>query len=255
PDVIGYLRNVAVAFLEKLSGALKSKVAHELHGRLIGDFAEATLQLAGAHPELIRKLLHAEVAVFHVALHDIGGPLDQGLVLGENRNLTRPDDEAPAEVLFELFPRSDDVAHPHARLAHVDRFDEVIVGATLEASRLYAGKRVGRDENDGDVLQGVIGLDDAAQLVAVEMGHHDIADHEVGPVFTHHLQPGLPVAGLENPILFSEGIAQVGPRSGVIVDDQDGFVSLDFRRLDAPILANLRIFGLRCLSSNYSFGG
>ena len=71
---------------------------------------------------------------------------------------------------------------PHARdqLARRERLGDVVVGAQLEAEHLVALVHTPRHHDHGDAAGLGVLLEAAADLPAVELGHHDVEEDHVG---------------------------------------------------------------------------
>jgi len=62
----------------------------------------------------------------------------------------------------------------------VDGLGEVFIGADLEARDNVLRIAARGDQDDGDEGEALVGLELAAHLEAVELGHHDVEQDEVG---------------------------------------------------------------------------
>src|SRR5688572_32411964 len=81
---------------------------------------------------------------------------------------------------------------PHAeqreKLLQVDRLRDVVRRAGFDALLAIVLHRLGRDRDDGKILELVEPADDAHGVVAVELGHHDVhQDHVRVGVLLQHL--------------------------------------------------------------------
>ncbi|MCG3148441.1 MAG: hypothetical protein PCFJNLEI_01884 [Verrucomicrobiae bacterium] len=77
---------------------------------------------------------------------------------------------------------ADEAADANFDFVNVERFGEEVVSAGIEAGlHLLGGVAGGQDEN-GDVLGVFLGAESAAEGQAVEAGHADVGDDEVGLV-------------------------------------------------------------------------
>ena len=99
-------------------------------------------------------------------------------------------------------------------------FDEVVVGAGVEAIDAVFDLAFGGEHEDGGALS------EAAQfggdVVAAAPGHHDVEQDQVGLVLEGALQAGLAVGGGERAVpLVSERVAERGAHRALVFDDED----------------------------------
>ena len=113
-------------------------------------------------------------------------------------------------------------ADARAEDGRVERLRQVIVGAEEQAAydRLLLRRR--RDHHDGNVLERHVLLHDLEDLVARELGHHDVEQHEVERLLRQAVERLASVLGDEHGV----AIAAQAPRQQiavhlVVVDDED----------------------------------
>ncbi len=113
-------------------------------------------------------------------------------------------------------------AHSRDQLGHVDRLGEEIVRSRLEPLDTLAGgvERRHHDHGQDAVLR--VGSDPPAHLVAVHAGHHDVEQHEIGPLRLYPLEPFLAgPRGRRRVALGGEQVHQHLHVVGRIVHDED----------------------------------
>ena len=102
-----------------------------------------------------------------------------------------------------------------------ERLDQIIVGAGVKALDLgfLAGAR--RQHDDWQVAQLRAFAHRTQQTEAIELGHHHIADQQVGPGRLRTLQRGLPVGrGLDLVTLLDQHARDIAAQVGVVVGDE-----------------------------------
>ncbi|MNF52819.1 hypothetical protein D3C84_341790 [compost metagenome] len=112
------------------------------------------------------------------------------------------------------------VAHPGAHRARADRLVDVIHPARLEALTLAVCVVARRDKEHRDPGIRRIGLEPAAHLIAVHVGHAHVKQDQGWLVATHGGQPFLPPLGKEEVVLFLEDLPQQPKVTRLVVDDQ-----------------------------------
>ena len=106
---------------------------------------------------------------------------------------------------------------PGDQFARAERLDEVVIRAGLHVldARFLAG--AGREQDDRHFAQPRIGTQRAQQAEAIQPGHHDIAEHEVGRVGVRRLQGGLPVGNRLHVKAPAQQAADVLSHVGIVI--------------------------------------
>ena len=65
----------------------------------------------------------------------------------------------------------------------VYRFGQVFIGTHVQASNDVLGVRARRNQDDRDERKALVGLQVAANLEPVHLGHHDVEQDEIGKLF------------------------------------------------------------------------
>ena len=73
-----------------------------------------------------------------------------------------------------------DRAHARHERGLVDRLGQVFIAADVQAGNDILGVAARRDQDDRDERQALVGLELAAHLEPVELGHHDVEEDQVG---------------------------------------------------------------------------
>jgi len=106
-----------------------------------------------------------------------------------------------------------------SKLLGLERLDDIVVGAALQAEDHVNGVALGREHDD---RYAALGADLPADLKAVGAGQHQVEQHDVGTLATERAQRGISVGhhrGLE--ALTAQHDAEHLGEGGVVVDDQD----------------------------------
>ena len=77
---------------------------------------------------------------------------------------------------------------PRPQQHGVDRLEQIVLGAHLDAPSHAVDLFDGRHDNDGDVAQLRVRPESLERLVAVHLGHLDVEQHEVGRPAAQHLE-------------------------------------------------------------------
>jgi hypothetical protein len=97
-------------------------------------------------------------------------------------------------------------------------FDEVVVGAAVEAVDAVVDVAFGGEEEDGEVFSAFAEF--AAEGEAVEAGHHDIQEDEVEGLGAGEFDAGGAVDGCEGAVAFGfEGFDEGDAHGGFVFDD------------------------------------
>ncbi len=102
-------------------------------------------------------------------------------------------------------------------------FGHVAIGTRPQAPEpVLPGQLGGRHQDDGDPQRQPLLLEKAAQLVAADVGHHDIRNDEIRHLPEGHGDALDAIDGFEDPIaFFLQQLADDLPVNGRIVDHQD----------------------------------
>src|SRR5438105_7368429 len=110
---------------------------------------------------------------------------------------------------------------PHARhqLLVGEGLDQVVVGSAVEPLHARRGGIAGGQHQDRDIA---FGTQPAADLDAIEAGHHPVQDHQVGRLLARLAQAlGAVAGGVDVVALVDQRAAEGGGDPGVVVDNQD----------------------------------
>ena len=105
----------------------------------------------------------------------------------------------------------------------MERLDQVVVGAGAQAADLLLDLALGGEHDDRDVAGGaLLGPDLGRDLVAVELGQHDVEQDQVGRLGAPQAEP-LRAVGRDDDVvaLLLEGVLQESLDVRVVVDDED----------------------------------
>ncbi len=87
----------------------------------------------------------------------------------------------PGEQRFARREAGEQALDPGQQLGRVERLDQVVVGAGAQAADLLLDLALGGEHDDRDVAGGaLLGPDLGRDLVAVELGQHDVEQDQVG---------------------------------------------------------------------------
>ena len=122
--------------------------------------------------------------------------------------------------LLALAPPAQERLHPGQKLLDAEGLGHVVVGPEVQPQHDVALLALGREHDDGHV-QPVL-ADQAADLVAVDLGQHDVQQDQIRPGVAGERQAPLPVGGGQDPIALElEVVLQAAEHGGVVFDDQD----------------------------------
>src|SRR5262249_51169502 len=112
--------------------------------------------------------------------------------------------------------------HRPEQIAHLERLRDVVVGAELHAVPHLLALLARRQEEEGQRLRLGIAADGLERLVAVHVGHDEIADHQIGAVFLDALETDPPVGrGLDDVTLDLEYARDLVAKRTVVVDQEN----------------------------------
>lgn len=101
-------------------------------------------------------------------------------------------------------------------------FGEVVVGAEVHALAEVVLSGFGGEEEEGDGGEGGVGAEGAEDAVAVEAGHHDVAEDEFGWGGEGGANAGFPVGAEFDEVAFEfEEFAEILADIGIVFDDED----------------------------------
>ena len=95
--------------------------------------------------------------------------------------------------------------HAADQLHHAERLRQVVVGAGVEAAHGVELGALGREHHDGHVLRGRFCSQHMEDLEAVDLGQHDVEQHELGQAL---LAGGEELAGRGEALRVEPGLAQ-----------------------------------------------
>ena len=209
-----------------------------------GQLEVAELLLAEAHlgGDLQREVGDPGRVVAGVLVLGVDGR-DQGLDRGQEQGpllvdeVGRPHLEVPVDQGQLRLHLAHAELGPDAglELGRVERLGDVVVGAGLDPLGQHLGPGPRGHQDDGDVLDGLVGLDRLGEGVAVHPGHHDVAQDEVGVLLAEELEALLGGGHeLEVELVGEEHLHQLEDL-GIVVDAEDQGV-VDLGLLDPAAL-------------------
>ena len=104
---------------------------------------------------------------------------------------------------------------------HVERLGDVVIGPLPEALQLKFLAVLGGEKDHWDVGRVDIGLDGAAQLHAVHVGHHHVADHQVHGLLPQQVQHHETVRRTQHLIALRQARRQEIQELRVVVHQED----------------------------------
>ena len=141
-----------------------------------------------------------------------------GAVEGEDATERRPGEQR----LAWREPR-EQALDPGQQLRRVERLDEVVVGSGAQAADLLLDLPLGGEHDDRDVAgAALLGPDLGRDLVAVELGQHDVEKDQVGRLGTPQAE-SLRAIGRDDDVvaLLLERVLQESLYVRVVIDDED----------------------------------
>lgn len=123
------------------------------------------------------------------------------------------------------FCPSKEGADPGEKLVEAEGFDQVVIGTGVETFDAVFDATLGGEHEDGegDVEAAEFGADG----IAIEAGHHDVEEEEVGGLLAGAFEARFPVIGLDDAVAFGEeGIADGDAHGAFVFDDEDSRVGL-----------------------------
>ena len=103
-----------------------------------------------------------------------------------------------------------------------DRLGQIIVGAEAHAGALIHPLALGGEKDEGDRPGSPVAAEGFEDLIAVQLRHHDVTDHEVRRLASSHVQADQTVGSRRHLEMFAfEDHGQFAPHLGMIFDDQD----------------------------------
>ena len=99
-------------------------------------------------------------------------------------------------------------AHPRPHYRGADGFGQVVHTAGGKAFDLIGNIVQGRDKNHGHGGRLRLGLERAADRVAIHARHHHIEQNQIGRVFPRQLQRPLAISGELQAVLLLQHLAQ-----------------------------------------------
>ena len=109
-------------------------------------------------------------------------------------------------------------AHPRHQLIRIERFDDVIVGATIEAGDLVDGLVAGSQHENGN---GAFAADRAADLEAIGAGHHDVEDEQIDGFSADDVEGGVAtIRGGDAVAIDFQHPAHHAQHAWIVIDDK-----------------------------------
>ncbi len=130
--------------------------------------------------------------------------------------MPRIGEQRPADA-FAVLDQAVDLRH---QMLRGEGFLDVGVGAVLQAAHLVLDGGLRRELDDGNMAVTQFRLDVFAQLVAVHLGHHDVAHDQVAVVVGEHLQRFFAVGGGEHLVTGGDDLGDHAAQIVVILHDQ-----------------------------------
>ena len=226
-------------------------------GCLSRQFLHLAMQVYTADTHLLGYHVDAQVGVVQVLVDGLHHALQQFLVGRLHLYVLHLFLQAfrLAELLPEQLAGIHQVDDGAAQYIHVERLDDIGVSPRLETLQLVFVAVLGSQQDDGYVVGLRIRLQLRAEGVAVHLGHHDVADDDVGQGAVDLSQCIAAVDTGLDLIVAGEFLLQVVAYLVVILGD-------DYLRLSVPVVEQclhrfqlLRFFDLYDLSrAGFLFG-
>lgn len=180
-------------------GLLYQRVQQDFGCSLDVQHMQAALAVAEFH-DMAQDVDHRGVAFFFF-VDLLGHQLDQPLLLGRKHQGV------------------DNAAADHGG---VKRAADIVACAEVIGALHKAGRILGRDHDDGNVVDPVTFLHHGQHFKAVHLGHHDVKQQQVDILVRLHDRHGLQaVLRLQNVITVAQHLCQYGAVHGGIVRNQD----------------------------------
>ena len=125
-----------------------------------------------------------------------------------------------AQVLLGL-AHLDQVVDPGPQFGLVEGLEQVVVGAPAQHLDARLGVVAGGEDEDGRGVHAGLGPDLAHELVAGHLGHHEVADDDVGMERTGPFDSLPPVVGGGHPVVGAQRVADEVVHVDVVLDDED----------------------------------
>ncbi len=129
----------------------------------------------------------------------------------------------PGEQRFARCEAGEQALDPGQQLRRVERLDEVVVGARAQAADLLLDLPLGGEHDDRNVAGGaLLGPDLGRDLVAVELGQHDVEQDQVGRLGSPQAESLRAIGRDDDVVAFLlERVLQEPLYVRVVVDDED----------------------------------
>ena len=217
---VGHFRHAARAAGQQLGGAAQAQHPHKIGGGLVGESFEFAEKMYSTQGHRRREDFDVESRVSEV-FFDYGQGAGQKLLVGRgNGNVAGLQGHFLGKALAQQAALGQQVGHPHTQLLGPEGLGEVVVGPGLEACEAAVGRGAGREQHHRDVAGALVGFEAAAQLQAIEVGHHQVAQYKVGQQLGGAGQAGAAVGGADEAVISPQAAGQVAPHINVVVDDE-----------------------------------
>ena len=207
---------------------LEADVADEVARRLVGQFLELAVEVDTADADLLGKHVDAQVRVRHVVVDDLHHAVEQAFVGRLHVELLHALllCLAAAELVLQQLPVVDEVLHGPPQDFDAEGLRQVGVGAAVQPLQVVLLARLGGQQDHGDVVEVDVLLDACAQGDAVHLGHHHVADDEVGRTLEDEFERLLAVAAPLGVEVGSELAADVAADFLVVLDHEHPVAAL-----------------------------
>ena len=202
----------ALVCLKQMTGAFHLYLQHERAGRAARDGHYLAVELARTHAQLVGQGVYVELLFVEQqvdVIHRLGQEAAFGIGQFHLRGLLVGGVGIVAVLTAECTLAVEQPFHHRAQLIHVEWLGQIGVGTRFDTFDALLLRYLCRDDDDGDVVDHVVGPHASAQLQTVHARHHQVGDDEVGHQVDGLLQSVLSVGGISYAVAVGQQIADI----------------------------------------------
>ncbi len=227
PDTIGDLADITGVLKKELGGAFQAESKDQLCRGRLADLSHATEELGSTEREFGSEFRHREGSLKRITLKNLVKTKPEHVIHGRCSCQVRlaweigPLPRLREEPLPKPLSGRQQVADPKLQLLPGERLHKIVVGPPAQAfeSTFLVGAR--GEQDDRYVSEFRIGMEFFAELEAVHVIHHDIAEQKVGYLPAGDFEGAVTLIRFEDVILVLQLLPDEVPHLRMVFHQED----------------------------------